>query len=203
MATVTVTRWQPQLAVDLAQRRILAGFRRVGVHMVRDIKLSLSGKSGGSGGGPPGVRKGRLRRSIEYKIIGSPAGHALQIGSWTVKYALMQEKGGTIVPTHANALAIPIHADAKRARDQGWGPEFPGFVGKLFWIRRKGGKPPMLARQIGGKHARIDIMYILVDHVVIPARPYLRPSLWRNIPLIAGLLAGGTAAKTDVVFATN
>jgi len=201
---VRVEWWDSQIVVDLARRRALTGLRRIGIAMVRDIKVSLSvgGPSHSeTAGAPPHVRKGRLRRSIEYKIGGEIESTYVRVGTWTVPYGLMQEKGGTIVPKYAKALAIPIHTDAKRAREQGWGPEFPGFVGKLFMIRRPG-KPPLLARRVGGQHARIDIMYVLAASATIPARPYLRPALWRALPMIALMGAGQTARTATATWAS-
>jgi len=207
---VKVIWWNSELAVNFATIRALKGLRRIGVHMVKDIKLSLSGTSGSAPGGPPGADKGKLRRSIEYKLGGDRTGPFVRVGSWTVPYARIQEKGGTIVPKQAKALAIPISEDAKKARALGWGPEFPGFVGQLFILRRPG-RDALLVRRIregyvpsGIKDRRgqgVEVMYLLTSSVTLPARPYLRPSLWRNIPMIAGMMAGGTAAKTDVVFA--
>lgn len=92
-------------------------------------------------------------------------------------YALIQEVGGVIVPDKAGALTVPIDPEAKHKRAS----DFPD----LFMIKRDG-KPPLLARNVGKD---LQVMFVLVSRVQIPAQPYLRPALESNKQKIMKLFA--------------
>ena len=85
--------------------------------------------------------------------------------------APIHQYGGTITPTNAKALSIPLSVEAQRAGGAG---KFPR---PLFLLKRKG-KPPLLAEQKQkgkGKRQRTELTlhYILLQSVTIPARPFI------------------------------
>lgn len=97
------------------------------------------------------------------------------------EYAAMQEFGGDIRPSNAKALTVPIHKDAKGKRAS----DFTDLV----LIKSKKGKS-LLVKIIGkGKNQKIQPMFVLVNKVTIPARPYLGPALYNNLDRITEIFA--------------
>lgn len=176
-------------ALDEGIRRgVLAG----AIHYQASVKKAMSkhasnrsnGGNASPAGGPPGVATGTLRRSVQIDVGGLIRGdrpHA-KIGT-NVEYAAIHEFGGTIT-ARGGGLAVPIHADAKRASAQGRGPR---DFSDLVFINRPG-KPPLLIRDKGGQW---DIMYVLPKSVVMPARPVWRPTFKREMNKIKDLIRRG------------
>lgn len=94
-------------------------------------------------------------------------------------YAPIQELGGEIRPVDAKALAIPIHPDAKG--------KSPRDFDDLVYIKRDGANP-LLIREAGRGKNRVDLMYVLVKRVKIPARPFIRPAVYDNTNKIIELM---------------
>ena len=135
-------------------------------------------------GGSSGLHRitGHLVNSIVYEM-GRLTG---KIGS-NLRYARIHELGGTI-SAGSGALAVPVHPDARKSGG-------PHNMTDLTFIPRKG-KPPLLVRErtfgkIGGGRKAIDIMFVLLKSVRIPARPYLRPALAANQERIRNILRKG------------
>ena len=81
------------------------------------------------------------------------------------QYAGILERGGKILPKNAKALAVPISAEAKSHTS-------PRDMADLTFIPRKG-KPPLLVRLIGGQHERMEVHWVLLSSVTIPAFRWL------------------------------
>jgi len=116
---------------------------------------------------------GRLRSSFAqgdqnniFSLTNFSGGVLGTIGS-NVKYAAIQERGGTIVPKNAGALAIPINDEARHRKPRSF---------NLKMIKRQG-RPPLLVRDVGGKFKRSDIMYVLKKSVRIPPHYYMRNTM--------------------------
>lgn len=128
------------------------------------------------------VRTGNLRRSILGTATVEPSG-ALAVslraggGAKAVKYARIQELGGTVTPKRGRYLRIPLKA-AKTAAgvDRYAGPLRQALPG-LFVIRAKSGKLFLVRPKGRGKSRGLEFLYLLVEKSTIPARPYLRPSM--------------------------
>lgn len=146
------------------------------------IKARLSGR--------PGLNRvtGALIRS--FRVGRSPKGEPLdRIVSWLAsrsRYASIHETGGTIRPKRRRALAIPLPAaltgaGAVKGEAVRVMPETQKVGGVTFrkgerslrartdliYIKRLGGKSPLLVKKVGD---RIIPMYVLKSSVKIPAR---------------------------------
>ncbi len=106
-----------------------------------------------------GVQGWMVDRSVPLAAIGIPSNHPAHA------YGRVQAKGGTIFPKNARALAIPISKEAKRHSS-------PREMEDLDLIPRPG-RPPLLVRQIKGGRARLEVHWVLVRSVVIPATHWL------------------------------
>ena len=109
------------------------------------------------------VDSGALKSSIGYRVDG------FVCTVFAIKeYAAIQEFGGEITPQQKQALAVPVHPDAKN--------KSPRDFQNLIFIKRAN-RPPLLVRKIGkGNAQRMDIMFVLVKKVHIPAQPFLFPA---------------------------
>jgi len=182
----------------------------------QEIKKTL-GKSGasniGSGGtpskpgGPPSVGTGNLRRSIQInrsKVKGPKPMAA--VGSNLV-YAPIIERGKTITPKNAKALAVPIGVEGKQAAKRaGWRSD-KNSAGRirsldLAYIARPG-KDPLLARvDVKGRgksqRAQITPLFVLKRSVTIRARPFMRPTMRSTNVQGRMLAAAGKSFRTHV-----
>lgn len=128
------------------------------------------------------VRSGNLRRSILGTSTAEP-GRALSVslaaggGDRHVRYARIQEKGGTVTPKRGKYLRIPLKA-AKTAAgvDRYAGPLRQALPG-LFVLRAKSGKLFLVRAKGKGKNRGLEFLYLLVASSTIPGRPYLLPSM--------------------------
>jgi len=115
------------------------------------------------------VKSGNLRDSIKRS---NPVNGHISVGT-NVEYAPIVELGGTITPTKANALAIPLNAEAKKL----YGSyttlrDVPG----LFVLSRPG-KSALLVKKEG---KGIKPLFVLKDEVNRKADPFLLPALVNN-----------------------
>ena len=110
------------------------------------------------------VDTGNLRASIKAELIGW---NKVRIGT-AVIYAAIHEFGGEIKPVKAGALTVPLNDEARRSSAR----DFPD----LFLLKPRDGGA-FLVRQRGDS---LEFMYELQKSVFIPARPYLRPSIYNN-----------------------
>ena len=116
------------------------------------------------GGSKPLLNRGLLAASISASVSESEI--ALRANA---PGARIHQFGGTIVPTRANALSIPLTVEAVRA---GGARNFPR---PLFLLRKMDGGPGgALAETVGkGKNKTVRVHYLLRMSVTVPARPYL------------------------------
>jgi phage gpG-like protein len=115
------------------------------------------------------VRTGRLRGSMDFRMTTDYEARVgdLRAGS-NVKYAAMQEFGGTITPKKGKYLAIPIYRGAESTTM----PRSPRDFSDLFFLRLAG--KPFLARKSGRAGARLELMFALKTSVTIRPHNYLR-----------------------------
>lgn len=131
---------------------------------------------------PLSSRSSFLRRSIGSRTTSQYGRVVSEVGvlkrNKALKYAAIHEFGGTIRPTKAKFLTIPLKASLTRSGVARWTARelMNGGGGKFTdtWIYRKddGSDPLILGREMSGK---IRALFKLVKSVRIPARPYLRP----------------------------
>ena len=96
------------------------------------------------------------------------------------EYAGILERGGTIVPKPAGALAVPISAEAKAISALGLGPR---DMADLTLIPRQG-RPPLLVRKLGGGDA-FELHWVLVQSVTIPAFRWLTDGASNALPTMS------------------
>lgn len=174
---------------DELRRNIVADLKSAllqsGIIMQQEIKLQLN--KGGPGppsppGQPPHKQTGQLGQSIQ--IDSSDIDDlTVRVGPdiRRVPYARIQEFGGRIVPRVAKLLAVPVNA---RARKLTRGRRSVRDIPNLKFIARRG-KPPLLAFIENG---RMKPMFVLLQSVTLPERPYIRPAVKLARPRIMKLL---------------
>lgn len=150
------------------QRSTMTRFREQrapsGAAWPRPSGLTLSSRVRGGGGGKVLSDTGALLRSITSR---QPVveGNTVTIGSNLI-YAAIHQLGGTIRPKHSKHLAVPVSREAKRA---GSARRFLAANSKSGFLFGKKGVYG-IGELRGGKRV---LHFLLLDEVVVPARPYL------------------------------
>ena len=119
-------------------------------------------------------RTGRLAKSFDAELTGSLAGVIGRIGylhgpSWVG----IHEYGGTIRPTQSRYLTVPLTETAQGHRAR----EFQN----TFVQRSRAGSLIIFQKTAGGG---IQPLYVLKTHVQMPARPALKPTIDKFVPVI-------------------
>ena len=183
--------WYGDEFSDTIRRNAVRIVNRSALLVQREAQRLLSQGSSNRGatpsrpGSPPHKDTGTLARSITVDLAKLKSRRQTRIRAATgtrLKYAAIHEFGGTIVPRTAKALLVPIGDKGRKAmRSVSSVREL-----KLSFIKRKGGKPPLLARNMGD---RIEPLFVMTKRVVLPPRPYMRPALAKMTPKIRKLFS--------------
>ncbi len=144
-------------------------------------KLNLSASNIGNGGtpstkgSPPANRTGALMRSIQaVNVTVNPSIPTWRVGT-KIKYARIQEFGGTVEAKKHKFLTIPIGRDGQRAATKAKGDLWSLH---LTPIREKGKLYLAEVRYVGGNiKTKVKFLFLLVKSVYLPARPYFRPAI--------------------------
>lgn len=128
-------------------------------------------------GSPPNVQTGNLRQSIQVdlsELETDPLRPRALVGpdSRLAPYARIQEFGGEI-RAKGGALTVPIGVEGRRAATEAAGRGVRSL--DLVFIKRKGGKNPLLARKRAD--GTIIPLFVLAKSVTLPPRPYIGPAL--------------------------
>lgn len=152
----------------------------VGADAASRSMRGLQRGSSSSPGTPPNMQTGHLARSIE-SVHPRQYGRGPLVSAYGtgVFYGRVLETGATIRAS-GKKLTVPINPKAKRkAQIPGWSPRNePG----LFVLKAPSGA--YLAKSVGGKNARVEIWFKLMESVRVAARPWLVPSFYKNRPRI-------------------
>ena len=157
--------------------------KRVNAHLLRNLKAASiftvrTAKANAKPGGPSGFKTSHgaagLSGSIGHEI--DTAKFKSRVGS-NLKYARIQEQGGTI-SSKGKKLTVPISDEARKSRGA-------AYMNDLELIPRKG-RNSLLARV--GENFGLEVHWVLVDSVTLPARPYLRPTINNHRAEITALL---------------
>lgn len=107
------------------------------------------------------VRGWMIDPAVPLAAVGVPA------DSPAAAYAGILERGGTIYPRRARALAVPVSEEAKRYTS-------PRDMPDLTYIPRKG-RPPLLVRELKrrGHMTGFEVHWVLLASVIIPAFHWL------------------------------
>jgi hypothetical protein len=133
------------------------------------------------------VRSGDLRRSMAAMPVEEDA-HGLTGGMLAgqgLKYAPLQEFGGTIVPVNASMLAIPMEEVLTPAGVARFSPRDAESAGydRIFFSNV--GSQLMMW---GSKDGQIFPLFLMVRSVTVPAKPSAGPTLDANRVWIEGRL---------------
>lgn len=173
---------------------VRATVMRAGLAAERDAKRNATTA--------PRVRTGRLRSSIASSV--EAAGESLSLvlragGVGTdkdVKYARLQELGGTVRPIKGKYLAIPVGPAKTAAGVSRYAS--PRDVPGLVFVQSLKGQPLLVQLTGKGGKAKVTVWYVLRRSVTVRARPYLKPAidaaaaaLPGQISEALGRLAGG------------
>lgn len=173
---------------------VRATVMRAGLAAERDAKRNATTA--------PRVRTGRLRSSIASSV--EAAGESLYLvlragGVGTdkdVKYARLQELGGTVRPIKGKYLAIPVGPAKTAAGVSRYAS--PRDVPGLVFVQSLKGQPLLVQLTGKGGKAKVTVWYVLRRSVTVRARPYLKPAidaaaaaLPGQISEALGRLAGG------------
>ena len=155
---------------------------QVGLYMIRATakRFQIGGepkwptsRRASSEGGRTMLLSNRLRNSIAYEADAQGC-----IVGTNVAYAKLVGEGGIVKPRRAKALAIPVNKKARMAAEQLTESQSIRDIPGLTYIPRKG-KPPLLVKEIqkGRGSARgtvaMEVWFVLMQSVKIPARPFL------------------------------
>lgn len=156
------------------ETRLQAALRR---EMATTVEDAVGRAKDRLGGDVLMVRTGNLRRSITGEVVRADASGVEGVvmaggGPRSVRYAAIHEYGGIIRPTKAKALAIPLQR-AKTASGVGRYAS-PRQVQGLALLWPKGSPRGWLVKR---KKRSTEFWFMLVRRVVIPERPYVRPSV--------------------------
>jgi phage gpG-like protein len=148
-------------------------------------------RANSQGSDKPLLDKGFLMASA----VGPGTGHIeemtgsrLIIGS-SLPQAGIHQRGGTITPKNARALAVPV---SKEAANFAWSPgnRLKNFPVPLALIQREGHPPVLIESRSGhGRKGEQSIVhFVLLPQVTIPARPFIGigPDTQRKINTIFG-----------------
>lgn len=200
---MTLEQWSARLAIasrDDLPRAMKAVTTAAALRGEREAKLRV-----GSGGRH--TRTGRLRASITGSVVVKAGEWAISLraggnesGKGSVKYARLQEKGGTVRPTKSKFLAIPVGPALTAAGVSRYAS--PRDVPGLVVAQTRGGQLVLLmgARgKVGGKGRTVkagEVYFLLRRQVHVPGRPYLEPAADIVKLLLPGQVAG---ALTEVL----
>lgn len=180
--TVTLTQIADRIdkvpgAIRLAVRQGVTELGRRGQRLVKEGYLS---------GARLAVRTGSLRGSVTMATESTSSSERVYLraggGQRDVRYAVLQEDGGTVVPSgnrpgmkegHTPHLAIPLAAAKTRAGVSKYAS--PRDIPGLFVIKSKAGNL-LLVRKIG-KKGKIQPMFVLKQSVTIKGKHYMRDAL--------------------------
>lgn len=171
-----------RLGTEGVRQAAVATAEEVGLRVVREAKLNLSGRV-------LRVGSGRLRASAQstVSVTGEKVETVARVGGGgvgEVPYAAIHEHGGVIRPKRGRFLAIPMGPALKGGREGGagmWPRDIPG----LRFIPIKGGAQGMLVKRMGkGKNAGFVPWFHLVRQVRMPKRPYLAPAVETVLPTV-------------------
>lgn len=122
-----------------------------------------------------GARSGRLRNSTSMQVTQDADGVTLRVSVGRgddVRYAAIQEYGGTIRPKRGRFLAIPVGPAVTPAGVTRGGWESPRTApAKLRFVPIRGGR---MARLVIDRRNRSETAYLLVRSVTIRAKHFMR-----------------------------
>lgn len=153
-----------------------AGLANAGQHTRNTIVSQFGMRSGGtpsSPGSPPNRQRGGLSRSISTQMRSDSE---VRVGTNLV-YAMIHEKGGVIRPVKARYLWMPVSAKTK---------DTPAAViadkKNIAFIPRRSGGYYVVRKSKSGRKTKGGLLYILLNAVWMPRRPFMAPGFEKSKP---------------------
>lgn len=159
----------------LVKEATSAGLEMAAIAVVNRVKDSFTKTTMGQAapvGSPPSVQTGTLRRGITH--FHARGSHVAYVHTSKAPYARIQEFGGVINAKPGKFLPVPISNAARRVRAGTNTASLRQSPVPMRIIRTKTGKL-LLVRDIGGRAARTEVLFVLKRQVRMPARPYMGP----------------------------
>lgn len=145
-----------------ASRALREALTAAAITLQEETQRLLGGSSPSAPGSPPGNSTGALQRSIS---VGTVDDDTRRVGS-NLPYAPVHELGRVITGT----MTVPLTPEAKLMRRRNASLR----TQDLTLIKRKGGRPPLLARTTGG---RTEFLFVLKRAITLAPRPFLGPAV--------------------------
>ena len=191
-----------QAQIHQAVRRVL---RDGALQIQRAVKENLNrtatprdGRSGSKPPSPPGKRTGELGRHVQVDFSGLDDQRApwARVGMAKLKYAAIQEYGGTITPVNSKYLPIPCNARARALRRKA-GTSLRNLASTKFHVVESHGQK-YLIETLPAQSKRDPAVFKLSKSLTLPARPYFAPAVRKLVPdimrklkaTIVGVLGG-------------
>lgn len=144
---------------------------RIGMLMEIKVKESIVNKHV--------IDNGILFNSIKYSVSSDANSVSITVGSYGVRYALIQEFGGVIRPFNRQFLTIPANPWAKNRRAKDF---------KLIRIKNMLVETGRLKALGNSPDLRSAVAFWLARQAVIPARHYMRDGVNAAVPRIIEIL---------------
>lgn len=173
---------------------INTGVTRAAKVYVAGIKASIGKRAPGVSsppGSPPNYQSGDLFKSI----TNTPVKNGVSIvHTSNRRYAPVLEYGATIRAKPGRALPVPVGRAGRRLLKSAGPGGLRSSGVRMVMIKRKG-KPPLLIRNVGGKNARSEVLFVLKKSITIKPRPFMAPAE-RSATLYAQAVAAFEAGAT-------
>jgi phage gpG-like protein len=159
----------------LVQDATSAGLEMAAIAVVARVKDSFTKTTMGQAapvGSPPSVQNDTLSLGIRH--FHARGSNVAYVHTSNAVYARIQEFGGVINAKPGKFLPVPVSQAARRVRANTKGPSLRSSGTPMRIVRTKTGKL-MLVRDLGGRSARTEVLFVLKRQVRMPARPYMGP----------------------------
>lgn len=196
--------WRGDQLLARVRGIIRQGVQAACFHLEGEMKKTLSesktprgGRTTQPAGYPPAILTGKLRQSVTSSIKHESPTHVTGRVGTHLKYGKLHEFGGHIFPTTRRHLAIPLSLNAVRLSESAGYRNLASL--NLQWRPTKTPGVSLLGRDTVGKSRgkwfqEFEALFLLVPWVIMPARPWMRPTCERERANVANILRGYVAA---------
>lgn len=190
----TRSEWYGELYADAIMQGLVEGINAGATLVLRETtrRLTLTGTGAinvtpSRPGSPPGNQTGNLSRNIN--VVPATRSNMRAVVGTNVEYARIHELGGTIRPTRARYLGIPVGVHGRRMiRDANGSWRAALQDPQLSTRRSRGGSLVTI-------HPDHGVVIVWKNQVTMPRRPFLRPSFESQKQRIGRVVANRIQAR--------